>query len=107
MSTYTAKVGETQSPTPPQNKQNLRAQAQDIVGECHERLRNLDRRFVLLAFEGGLISGKEAEEWLIALDAGERRRGQMKSLIIEHYTHGKLSAEKVEHLFRVFDLGGA
>ena len=107
MSICTGKAGETQSPESPQNAQNMRKQAQDIVAECHERLRNLDRRFVLFAFEGGLISGQEAEEWLIALDAGERRRGQMKSLIIEHYTAGKLSADKVEHLFRVFDLGGA
>ena len=107
MSICTGKAGETQSPASPQNTQKLRTQAQDIVDECHDRLRNLDRRFVLLAFEGGLISGNEAEEWLLDIDAGGRRRGQMKSLIIQHYTAGKLSADKVEHLFRVFDLGGA
>jgi len=31
----------------------------------------------------------------------------MKSLIIEHYTAGKLSVDKVETLFRVLELEGA
>jgi len=107
MSISTAKRGETQPPKSRKCADKMRKEAQDIVSECREHLKNLDRRFVLFAFEGGLIDAKEAEEWLVALDAGERRRGQMKSLIIEHYTAGKLSVDKVETLFRVLELEGA
>jgi hypothetical protein len=86
----------------------MRQEAQHIVSQCNEHLRNLDRRFVLIAFEGGLISGKEAEAWLEEIDADQpRRRGQIKSLIIEHYTAGKLSADKVSELFRLMKLEGA
>ena len=107
MSICTGKAGETQPPSNTKSAEKMQHQAQHIVSKCKKHLRNIDRRFVLLAFEGGIISGKEAEAWLLDIDAGERRESQMKALIIEHYTHGKLSAEKVEHLFRVFDLGGA
>jgi hypothetical protein len=70
-------------------------------------LRNIDRRFVLTAFDSGIISAKEAEAWLLDIDAGERRPGQMKALLIQQYTAGELSREAVEELFWLFELEGA
>jgi len=108
MSICTAKAGETQPPTNSHSAEKMRSEAQYIVSECKERLRNLDRRFVLIAFEGGLISGKAAEAWLEQIDAGQsRRKGEIKSLIIEHYTAGKLSADNVAELFRLMELEAA
>lgn len=107
MSISTAKAGETQPPEQSISAKKMRRQAQDIVSECHEQLIELDRRFVRCAFDGGLISGKEAENWLVALDAGERRKGQMKALIIEHYSNGLISQDKVTALFRLLKLEGA
>jgi len=107
MTICTAKRGETQPPADTKSAEKMQREAQHFVSKCKKHLRKIDRRFVLLAFEGGIISGKEAEAWLLAIDAGERRESEMKALIIDHYSHGKLSAEKVETLFRVLELEGA
>lgn len=107
MSVCTGKAGEMQPPTAPKCARKMRKEAQDIVSKCQYHLENLDRRFVLIAFEGGLISGKEAEAHLTEIEAGRRPKGAIKSLIIEHYAHGKLSADKVTELFERMELGGA
>jgi len=107
MSIDTAKRGDNQSPSIPKCADKRRRAAQDIVSDCKKRLRDLDRRFVRIAFDGGLISADEAETWLLVIEAGERRKADMKSLLIQEYSAGKLSREAVQELFWLLELEGA
>ena len=105
MTINSAEPGEKQSPKNTISEQIAHSRTQYVVSRYNEKLRDLDRRFVLCAFESGLISGEHAESWLTQIEAGHRPKGAIKSLIIDHYAHGKLSADKVAELFKRLDLG--